>query len=713
MAVDGMLDEAAWQKAQSINQFFQNFPFDTSFAVLQTEVKMTFDQNFLYVGAVIYQKQEDYIIASLKRDFSFGESDAFAVDIDPFKDKINGFHFAVSPLNVQREGLIDNGSNIPLDWDNKWYSAVKNYPEYWVVEMAIPFKTLRYKQVSGENSWRINFTRRSTKQNEISSWIPVPRQFGADNLAFTGTLNWDSPPPKPGMNISLIPYAIVSTEKDFEFKFPAEYSGDIGADAKIAVTPSLNLDLTINPDFSQVEVDRQIANLSRFELFFPERRQFFLENEDLFGKFGFPSSRPFFSRRIGIARGTVSRENQEGQLVESRRSLSVPITAGARLSGKIDKNWRIGLLNMHTGKLDDLDIDPANYTVGVVQRKVFDRSFVGAIVVNKENFERNADGELVHDQNGYNRIVGLEYNLFSKDNKWESEIFYHRSISSGDDTDAQSAALFLGRFTRNFSLFFSSQYVGENYQADVGFVPRTGFWSTGQNINFNIFPGNPKIIQLGFRLENDLILNREDWHLTDRSNGIRAFIQFPGQSELGIRWRNEYTYLFFPFDPTNIGGLELPEGSEYTYNSVNAYFSSDLRKNLYYDVGVQFGEFFNGHLTQVEGSINYRWQPVGLLALSYVYNNINLPNPYKSTDFWLIGPRAELSFSRSLFFSAFLQYNTQADNVNVNMRLQWRFQPVSDVFLVYTENYFTEDFLPSPLPKNRALVLKVTYWLNL
>jgi hypothetical protein len=716
--LDGVLDEPAWQAAQPVGDFFQNFPFDTSFAELQTEVRMTFDEAFLYVGAIIYQAKTDYIVASLKRDFSSGPTDEFAVNIDPFSDKINGFHFAVSPFNVQREGIIDNGSNINTDWDNKWYSEVRNHDAYWVVEMAIPFKTLRYKMKSGEQAWRVGFARNAVKQNERSSWVPVPRQFSPNSLAFTGSLIWEESPPAPGLNISLIPYLAAGRARDFEFELPAEGRFNVGGDLKIALTPSLNLDLTFNPDFSQVEVDRQLTNLSRFELFFPERRQFFLENEDLFSRFGFPNSRPFFSRRIGLARGTIRRETTSGQLVEVERSLDVPILAGARLSGKLDDNWRIGLLNMQAAKLEDIDLAPVNYSVGVLQRKVFDRSYVGAIFANQENFIADGQGGYRLDPSGYNRVAGLEYNLFSKDNKWEGELYYHRSFTAEQQQDPHSAALFIGRFTRNWRVFFPTQYIGSDFRADMGFVPRRGFFSTGPGLTRVFFPQNPKIaeriILFGLQANTDFIYNTDDdFRPVDRSLSCRAFVEFPGQSRLEGRFDSEYTYLFFPFDPTNSGGERLPEGTDYVYSSLRVDFSSDLRRNLYYDFRVQRGQYFNGEITRLRGSFNYRWQPYGIIALSYDYNNIRLPDPYSSAVFWLVGPRAELAFSRSFFFSAFLQYNTQADNVNINTRLQWRFQPVSDLFLVYTDNYFTEGFFNAPAGKNRALVLKVTYWLNI
>ena len=372
---------------------------------------------------------------------------------------------------------------------------------------------------------------------------------------------------------------------------------------------------------------------------------------------------------------------------------------------------------MQTAKLKGTDINPANYSIGVLQRKVFDRSYVGAVFVNKENFMPNGDGGYELDREGYNRVAGIEYNLFSKDSKWEAELFYHSSISSENNNDAQSAALFIGHFTRKWRIFAPSQYIGKHFRADGGFVPRTGFFSYSPGITRNFFPKNPKvakkIILYGLNVSTNFTYIQPDYRLADRSIEPGFFVEFPGQSNLYFSYVNEFTFLFFPFAPTNQEeGEKLPIG-EYSYNSMEVGFNSDVRKKLYFDVEVGGGAFFNGDIRRVEGSVNFRWQPIGILAATFAYNDIQLPAPYNSASFWLVGPRAELSFSRSLFFSTFLQYNTQSNNVNINSRLQWRFRPVSDVFLVYTDNYFSDQFFSNPQVKNRALVLKVTYWLNL
>ncbi|MBK7410454.1 MAG: hypothetical protein IPJ40_21775 [Saprospirales bacterium] len=232
-----------------------------------------------------------------------------------------------------------------------------------------------------------------------------------------------------------------------------------------------------------------------------------------------------------------------------------------------------------------------------------------------------------------------------------------------------------------------------------------------------MFPKNPKvaekIIQYWVGVETDLIFNRPDFLLSDRRHELNAGAQFTGQSDLSARLFSEYIYLYFPFDPTNSGGVELPEGNGYTFNRAAIEFTSDQRKKCFFNLELGAGQYFNGQLTQADGSLYFRLQPYGVFAISFTYSDIVLPEPYNSASFWLVGPRAELAFSRNLFFSTFLQYNTQANNVNLNSRLQWRFRPVSDLFIVYTDNYLSDQFFSDPRVKNRALVLKLTYWLNL
>jgi hypothetical protein len=253
-------------------------------------VRLTYDDDFLYIGAICYDNiDKGYVVESLRRDFNQRGNDAFNIILDPHNDLINGFLFGITPFGVQRESLIINGGGGHDDentsWDNKWFSKVSRQQDRWIAEIAIPFNTLRYKE--GVDQWHINFLRIDYKQNEYSNWSWVPKNFEMTSLAHTGILQWDKPLLENSKNMAIIPYAKAGAARDFETMEPAHFIRGLGTDAKVGLNTSLNLDLTVNPDFSQVEVDEQVTNLDRYEIFFPEKRQFFLENSDIFEEFGY------------------------------------------------------------------------------------------------------------------------------------------------------------------------------------------------------------------------------------------------------------------------------------------------------------------------------------------------------------------------------------------------------------------------------------------
>jgi hypothetical protein len=417
--IDGDLSEPDWQKADVARGFWQNFPSDTMAARARTEVKITYDKRFLYVGAVCYNppQKEKYVIQSLRRDFDGSGLDEFGVNLDPFNDQTNGFSFATNPYSVQREALITNGGGgrdgENVSWDNKWFVKTIRHPNHWTVEMAIPFKTLRFKEGLGE--WNLNFYRQDNTDNERSAWVAIPQQFGTNSLAYVGKLAWDQAPQKSGPNVALIPYVTGGVTRDFEDdeQTSNHWVRNLGGDAKVGVTSSLNLDLTFNPDFSQVEVDRQVTNLDRFEIFFPERRQFFLENSDLFSSFGSRNVRPFFSRRIGVAIDTSTGQNIQN-----------PLYFGARLSGKVNRDWRVGLMSVQAAPDSAIGLGSVNYSVAAVQRRVFQRSNIAGLLINKQGWDQLGKG----DETDFNRVAGLEYNLASKSDQWTGKVFYHRFL---------------------------------------------------------------------------------------------------------------------------------------------------------------------------------------------------------------------------------------------------------------------------------------------
>jgi len=691
---DGILDDPAWAEADTVFSFYQHFPFDSSFSRVKTKVMVTYDDRHIHIAAICYDDMQSLNVQSLRRDFALKTNDNFAVYFDPFLDGANGFNFAVTPFGNQREALIQVGDRSYINWDNKWFSNVERHANKWIVEMAIPLTTIRYSQ--GLDHWKINFSRTDVSENEVSTWVPIPRNFELTTLSYTADMIWDQTLKKAGANVSLIPYAATRGDKTYT---PTEgktnTSAAFGGDAKIAVTSGLNLDLTVNPDFSQVEVDRQVTNLSRFELFFPEQRQFFTENSDLFSSSGFSRIRPFFSRRIGLI------NNPFGQGV-----LPTTILFGARLSGKLNPDWRIGLLNVQTDNNPGSGTFGENFTVATVQRKIFNRSNIAGLFVNKTSLDPN-NPDLGFKPTD-NRVIGIDYNLSSKDNRWNGKIFYHQTFSTLPNKDNYAHASWIRYNVPNWVIDWNHEFVGKNYRPEVGYILRDNHWRLEPSVEYRHYPNSSKINYHGFQAYADAYWSATDLRKTDQSLDLTYKLWMKNTTYFAISAQNEYIYLFRDFDPTNTGGERLKAGTDYSYSAISCSLSTDRRKTISYGFTGRSGTYFNGNRHAAGGDISYRWLPWGIISLAATYDRLLFPEPYKSANFLLLGPKAELSFSRSVFFTTFIQYNQQANNVNIFSRLQWRFAPVSDLFVVYTENY-----LPDPVrPRNRSLVIKLTYWFN-
>lgn len=698
--IDAVLDEDVWQGSDWATNFYQFFPSDTSFATAQTKIRIVYDDKFIYIAAVMYNvgPREKYVSTSLRRDFRGEQNDGISFVFDTFNDNTNAFQFGVNPYGVQRESLIANGgaqgSDLNLAWDNKWYSAAAIHEDHWIVEAAIPFSTLRYND--GAINWNVNFYRIDSQFAERSTWTPIPRNFSIISLAFSRKLIFLEPLKKEGANLSLIPYVAAGTDKNFLEGTGNPLKPAFGADAKVAVGPALNLDLTANPDFSQVEVDEQVTNLDRFEIFFPERRQFFLENADLFADFGTQNIRPFFSRRIG-----VDRDERTGQNVQNQ------ILFGARLSGKLNDNWRIGAMNMQTASDESRGIAGKNFSVAAIQKKVFSRSNIGAILINRETVGLGQESGLF-DPNQRNSLAGIDYNLASKDNRWNGKFFYHKTFEHDQPskTYAAHAQISYNDLNWNFGLGYSD--IAENFNPLVGFTPRRDYKRGTLAVGYQFFPSSKLINRHGPAFESEILWN-ETLGLTDELHSFQYRVQFQSLSFLTISANNRFTYLFAPFDPTRTRGKALEAGTSYRNNFVGLRYISNPR-NVFSVAGrAEVGQYFTGDIRTLAGTMNWRLGYLANISMNFSYNNIRLPEPQNSANLFLIGPRIDLTFTKDLFWTTFVQYNNQIDNLNINTRLQWRYAPVSDFFLVYTDNYFPSNFIS----KQRALVMKLNYWFNI
>ena len=689
ITVDGKMNEAAWQNATPATDFHMVLPMDTSLAKVKTEVRVTYDDKYFYILATCYKElRGNNMVESLRRDFNFVKNDNFIFFLDPFEDQTTGYSFGANAEGAQWDGTMYNGGNVDLNWDNKWVSAVTNDPDKWTFEAAIPFKTLRYK--NDMTHWGINFSRNDLKTTEKSVWAPVPRQFPTASLAYTGTLVWDEAPPSPRSNISLIPYFLTSTGKDFTQHTKTGILGREGIDAKISFSTSLNLDLTVHPDFSQVEVDQQVTNLSRYELFFPEKRQFFLENGDLFGNFGYADIRPFFSRRIG---------------------LNVPINAGARFSGKLNKTLRIGAMDMETGGNTGVGMPSQNYAVISLQQKVFRRSNIGFIYIDKTgiNYKPLYNDSIKNTTNRYNRNLGIEYNLASANNVLTGKALLLKSFTPGSHGDDITGAGNLQYSSRRWLVNGVFEYVGKHYNAEVGYVPRHDFMKFNPQLARYFFPDKGIILSHGPQLTANYFFDTKG-NRTDHENIASWLFTFRSRSTLSLVAQNDYVKLLQPFDPTNYRHDSLAAGTEHRYNLAGFDYVSQPQHTLTYAASMRWGTYYaGGHLFSMSGNVGYRFQPWVNITMTAAYNNLILPQPWGNTHFWLIGPRIDVTFTNTLFFTTYIQYNQQGNNININTRLQWRYKPASDLFLVYTDNYY-----PSPFAaKVRAFVLKLNYWWNL
>ncbi len=705
--LDGILDEIAWMTSDSAYNFKQNFPSDTSLAIAQTVVYIRYDDKNIYVAAKMYNvsKPRKYVITSLRRDFRGDGIDSFSVIFDPFQDKTNGTLFGMNPFGVRREGFISNGGSgrdaYSFDWDNKWNGASKIYDSYWTVEMAIPFNSLRFNE--NQKEWNINFYRIDSQTAEKSTWSYIPRNLSIGNMGSNQKLIWDIPVKKGGANISLIPYITAGANNDYINNGKTDYLGNIGFDMKFGISSGLNLDLTVNPDFSQVEVDQQVTNLDRFEIFFPEKRQFFLENADLFGNNGRWGTRPFFSRRIGIVTDTTT-----------GLALQNPIPIGLRLSGKISQNTRVGLLNMQSAKNDSIQRPSINYTVATIQQKVLKRSNLDFIFVNKQPFKLALDDSSY--QADRNQTVGLDFNLLSADNKWSGTLFAHHSFDEVKLKKAYATGVYLNYNKLNWDWKISSQHIGAGYNPEVGFVRRTDFRQLASTIRYSYFPKLGKVQSHGPGFDFD-ILGRQNIGFLDWDINLLYRIRFNNTASMDFRLRRQFTRLTFNFDPSGSDGLELSENESYAYNFIIGSWSSDSRRKLTIRLKTNSGQYFNGHRLNFSGTLAYRFQPIGIASIDITYNRIKLPSPYNSSQLYLIGPKFDFTFTKKLFWTTYVQYNNQIENLNINSRLQWRFKPVSDMYIVYTDNYFaynqTDGFFQIGSVKYRAISFKITYWLNL
>ena len=698
--LDGdVLGDPAWKNAPPITSFVQEQPDEGQPASEKTEVRVIFTADTLYVGVVLYDSDPGGIIVSdARRDAPMDDTDSFQMIFDTYRDRQNGFVFGTNPAGVEYDGQVTNegqgggglgfgqmqsagsGSGFNINWDGAWTVRSKISAQGWSTEFAIPFRTLRYPAAT-EQAWGINFQRNIRRKNERAFWAPIPRQFNLYRLSLAGSLTGVQTPALK--NLRITPYVLGNALESGVIPADSEFLGEVGGDLKYSLTPSLTLDATVNTDFAQVEVDDQQVNLDRFNLFFPEKRPFFLENAGFFSVGNPGEVDLFFSRRIGI----------------STAGEAIPILGGGRVSGKAGR-FNVGMLNMQT---DDFDgtVASTNFTVMRVSRDLPNRSSIGGIFTN-----RLETGDLARE-----RSPGRTYGV---DGKWgvapTSMVtgFFAKTDTDGV-TDGTHAFNIRSQTNHpQWDLNAGYQEVGAGFNPEVGFLSRRGY-------------RKPDVMLMTrFRPKDFINIQELRPHATFRGFwGLDGF-QETGFLHLDNHWQfRDSTEVHTGMNLTREGvrtpfeiypGIVVPPGT-YDHAEAQLVYMSNQGAPLSVQMRVTAGGFFGGDRLALTPTIKFRAGDALTTEFNYQRNEVDLPGGAFVTN--LIRTRVSYSFSSRVFTQALVQYNDRADLWSMNFRFGWLQAANTGLFVVYTDTRGLYDLFDRPERTDRSLIVKYSYMFDL
>ena len=703
--IDGDFHESDWQNAKPINQLVQIEPNEGEAATQSTEVRILYDDKNLYFAFTCFDSNISKLVANeMRRDGrDIHENDNVFVLLDTYNDQRSGFFFRINALGAKQDSAITNsGDSMNRDWDAVWSCRSKINDTYWTTEIAIPFSQLRFKK-GDEMTWGMNLGREIARNQEESIWMPVSKTYGGmakyrtANLGHLVGLRGIA----PSRNLELLPYllpGISQTHEDGKTATNKEF--EVGFDAKYGLTPNLTADLTFNTDFAQVEADEQRVNLTRFSLFFPEKRPFFLEGAGMFD-FGVPRAsfrRPpplllFYSRRIGIA--------------DER---AVPILTGGKVSGKVGP-YSVGLLNVLTDELEIKESDElgneaskteprTNYTVLRLKRDVFKGSSIGLIAINKQGADV------------YNRASGFDFSYRPTERidirgMWARTFDEDGQERDPADTNAGQNALYFGGRWRNdlFRLQGSFMDIDEAFNPAVGFVQRTGVRHIRSAMRYTPWPNRFGIRRIWMGPEFNFILNQENRLVTQNISYLNWF-ELGNGAWISFGGRRRFESLNEDFDLRD--DIVIPIG-EYHFTTFRSSISSDDTKKLAGRLSGNFGEYFNGKSWGFD--IDASFKPTKRLSIEpeYEFNRIILPS-YDAFNANVFSTRVNYSFSTRFFAKLFAQWNSENDVVSSNFLINYIYRPGSNFFFVFNQTYENEGGEPQLI--DTTLVSKITYWWN-
>ena len=704
--IDGeVLNDAAYADAPAVTGFRQNTPDEGRPASERTEVRIVYTDDTLYFGIICYVRDPSTIIvAESRRDSSLQETDSFQIILDTYLDKQNGFVFGTNPAGIEYDGQVTNegqgsgrmggggggggrpggsqqqrgsGGGFNLNWDGAWQVSARVSDIGWTAEIAIPFRTLRYP--TGDlPTWGMNFQRNIRHRNEQSFWASLPRQFNLNRISLAGELQGLEVPAQ--RNLKFTPYVLGEALRRTETARTTQ-TGDVGADLKFSITPGLTLDATYNTDFAQVEVDDQQINLDRFNLFFPEKRPFFLENAGLFSV-GQPGQvEIFFSRRIGIG------ENGE----------QIPIMGGGRLSGKVGNNTNVGFLNMQTESFDSTGIASQNFTVARLRQDFANRSNVGAIVVN-----RQATGDLAGDQD-FNRTFAVDGRLGIGQGGTVSGFAAQTETPGGEGGDAHAYALSASHASERARLNMGYAEVAPNFNPEVGFLARHSY----RRMRGSVFTF--------FRPDNFLGVHEFRPHV----NHTTTFDFVTGLHETQLthidnhtEWSNGYEIhtgmnitregVFEPFEI--FPDVFIPSGT-YDHKEAQIVFNSNRGAPVSINLRTLVGGFFGGDRVELRPSLSMRVGETMNAQLEWSRNDVQLPEGDFVVNLGRV--RVSYSFTTRMFLQALVQYNDGDDLWSSNIRFGLLSDANTGLFVVYNDVQGLGSTTPSGA--GRTLTLKYSH----
>lgn len=664
--INGIVNEPAWFTADSATDFFQNLPDPGMPATERTVVRVLYDDRFLYVGAVMYDGGR-LITPGLEQDFATNNSDLFALAIDSYHDGQSAFVFAVNPGGAITDMQTFNDSRtLVMSWEGVVEQRTELLDNGWSAEFKIPFTTLRFDARPGEQTWGINFQRRIRRNSEDAYWAPLPRQFRIHKMSMAGELQGLSGL-QPGRNLTVKPY--VSASRSDGTVLTADASGndlDAGVDVKWSVTPRLTLDATLLTDFSQVEADQEQVNLTRFDLFFPEKRDFFLENEGVFTvgdlterNFRTGSSTReftiFHSRRIGLS--------------QDRRP--IPIAGGARLSGRMGQ-FEVGVLNMQT---QASTLGPAeNFAVARLRRQI-GSSDIGVLFTSRQGTSDGATGT-------WNRTGAIDLNLRPHRNMIVTS-YAALSAEPGVGGDRSAARVQVGWRDPVWDVSGFAKHVGAEFNPGIGFVRRRDVNQVFATVGAHPQIGIPQVLEVNPRIDVSVIANN-DWTVETRELEGGFAVAFADGGNLQLQYTNQFERLL---EPDAIAGVQIAEG-EYTFNRGTIVYRSSGARWLSGSLEVSHGGFYDGGRTSISASTSIRPDYHVSLELKAQYNDLSLGGQDFTADIY--SGKLRVALSTQLFASAFVQYNSSSGEAITNVRLNLIHAPLSDVFLVFQERRSTD-----------------------